>query len=179
MQRTGRIGDAIAALDRLLEVNPEHPDARLRQGMWLIEAKRLEDAVARLSEAAANNPAQADRAATMIFNEAHTNGYQQEDFEYSITGMAAASQLQNLSPGMIQQIDFWHGFSVVQAASLEQAPMTLETANATLPKFQEALRLLANTGEYAASVDVALSELLANVGAFIETQEALIRRGRD
>ena len=98
--------------------------------MWLIEASRLEDAVAILSEVAENNPAQADQAATMIFNEAHINGFQQEDFEYSITGMAAAS------------------------------------------------RLLADTGEYAASVNVVLAQLLEDIGAFIETQEALIRRGR-
>lgn len=179
LHQSGRIEGAIAALDRVLEVNPGHPNARLRQGMWLVEANHFEDAVARLREVAANNPAQADRAAAVIFNEAHTNGYQQRDFEYSITGMATASRLPNLSDGMIRQIDFWHGFSIYQAANLEQEPMTLASANATLPKFQEALRLLADTGEYAASVNVVLAQLLENVGQFIETQEALIRRGRD
>ncbi len=179
LQRTGRLDDAIAALARLLEVNPQHPTAQLRQGSWLIEASRLEDAVAILSEAAENNPAQAEQAAGFIFNDAYTNGFQEQDFEYSITGMSAASQLPNLSDAMIHQLDFWHGYCLVQAATPEQEPMTLETANATLPKFQEALQLLTGTGEYAASLNVDFAQLIENVGTFIEIQDAIIRRGRD
>ena len=129
LQRTGRLDDAIVALDRLLEVNPEHATARLRQASWLIEASRLEDAVTILSEVA-ENPVQADEAARMIFAEAYTHGFQEQNFEYTITGMAAASRLSNLSDAMTRQVTFWHGFSLYQATIREQEPGTLESPTA-------------------------------------------------
>ena len=90
LQSAGRLEDTITALDRLLEVNPRHPNAQLRQGSWLIEANRLEDAAAVLSEATEKNPAQAEQAANLIFSEAYTHGFQEQNYEYAITGMAAA-----------------------------------------------------------------------------------------
>jgi hypothetical protein len=92
--------------------------------------------------------------------------------------MTAAGRLPNLSDEMTHQLDFWHGFSIYQAVIPEQEALTLETANATLPRFQEVLQLLANTGEYAATVDVDFPQLLENVRMFIEIQETVIRRGR-
>ena len=178
LQRGERLDDAIAALGRLRELNPEHPTAALRQGNWLIQASRLEDAVGVLSEVAAGNPDQARQAATMIFNEAYQNGYQQDDFAYSISGMTAAKQLPNVPPEIVHQLNFWHGFSIHRAATAEQEAQTLETATATLPRFQQALALLNDTGEYPSSVNVDLSQLTTNIGTYIEIQEAIIQRGR-
>ena len=60
----------------------------------------------------------------------------------------------------------------------EQAAQTLATAQATLPKFRSAIALLNQSGEYPASVNVNLGELLANANTYVEIQDAIIKRGR-
>jgi tetratricopeptide (TPR) repeat protein len=178
LQRSDRIDEAIVALDRVIEINPDHPSAALRQGNWLIQAGRIPDAVGVLSAAAADNPAQAEQAGRMIFNEAYSNGYQKDRFDYAITGLAAAKELPNLSQEMIHQLNFWHGFSIYQLAVKAQEPQSLQTAQASLPRFQEAMRLLSDSGAYPASVNVNLAQLLDNVNTYVEIQEAIIQRGR-
>lgn len=178
LQRSGRLDDAIAALDRVREINPNHPNAALRQGNWLIQAGRLEDAVTVLGSAANGNPQQADQAARMIFNEAYQNGYQKDDFAYAVRGMVAAKRLPNLSTAMTSQLNFWHGFSIYQAAVKEAEPQKLATAQSTLPKFQEAMRLLQQAGDYPSTVNVNLAQLLENTTTFVQIQEAIIKRGR-
>ena len=178
LQRNDQLTEAIAALDRVREINPSHPSARLRQGNWLIQAGRIEDAVAVLKDAAADDPQRAEQAARMIFADAYQKGYQQKDYQYAITGMSAAKELLDPSEGFVSQLNFWHGFSVYQAAVLEQAPQTLETAEATLPKFRTAMDLFNQSGAYPASVNVNLTELLANATTYVEIQDAIIKRGR-
>ena len=178
LQRNDQLTEAIAALDRVREINPSHPSARLRQGNWLIQAGRIEDAVAVLKDAAADDPQRAEQAARMIFADAYQKGYQQKDYQYAITGMSAAKELLDPSEGFVSQLNFWHGFSVYQAAVLEQAPQTLETAEATLPKFRTAMDLFNQSGAYPESVNVNLSELLANATTYVEIQDAIIKRGR-
>lgn len=178
LQRNDQLDYAITALDRVREINPSHPSATLRQGNWLIQAGRIEDAVAVLKEAAADNPGRAEQAARLIFNDAYQKGYQQDDFQYAIMGMAAAKELPDLSESMVSQLNFWHGFSVYKAAVEEQAPQTLPTAQATLPKFQEAISLFNQSGAYPASVNVNLGELLTNASTYVEIQEAIVKRGR-
>ena len=178
LQRADRLDDAIAALDRVMEINPDHPSAALRQGNWLIQAGRLEDAVTVLGRAAEGNPAQAEQAGRMVFAEAYQNGYQKDNFQYTIDGMVAGKQLPNLGEEMRNQMNFWHAFSLYRKAVVDQEPNTLQSAQATLPAFQQALELLGNVGGYPASVNLNLVELQGNVGTYIEIQEAIIKRGR-
>ena len=91
--------------------------------------------------------------------------------------MSAAKELPDLSEEMLSQLNFWHGFSVYQAAVLQQAPTTLATARATLPLFRSALALLNQAGGYPASVGVNLTELVTNVNTYVEIQDAIIKRG--
>lgn len=177
LQRSDRLDDAITALDRVREINPEHPSAALRQGNWLIQAGRIPDAVQVLSSVAQGNPQQAEQAGRLIFNEAYTNGYQKNNYAYAIQAMGAAKQLPNLPQALVEQLNFWHGFSLYQQGVQEQEPQTLQSAQATLPKFQEALRLLNQSGAYPASVNVNLSQLLENANTYVEIQDAIIKRG--
>ena len=178
LQRNDQLTDAIAALDRVREINPSHPSAPLRQGNWLIQAGRLGDAVAVLKEAAADDPQRAEQAARLIFADAYQKGYQQKNYQYAIEGMVGAKELPDLGEAMVSQLSFWHGFSVYQAAVLQQAPQTIETAEATLPKFRTAMDLFNQSGAYPASVNVNLGELLANANTYVEIQDAIIKRGR-
>jgi tetratricopeptide (TPR) repeat protein len=178
LQRAGRLEDAIAALDSLLEIQPDHPTASLRQGQWLIQAKRIQDAVPVLTRVAQQGEQQADQAARLFFNEGYTNGHQQQDYAYSIQNMSAAKQLPNVSASMRNQLNFWHGFSLYSQAVAEQENQTLANAQLTLPKFREALQLFNQSGTYPASVNVNLAQLTEATNTYIEIQDAIIRRGR-
>jgi tetratricopeptide (TPR) repeat protein len=179
LQRSDRLDDAIAALDRVKEINPSYPNVSLRQGNWLIQAGRVQDAVGVLREAVAGDGAQADVAARLIFADAYANGVQKNRYDYAVTGIAAAKQLPDLGSMMSSQLNFWHAYSLYQGAVKEQEPQTLQTAQATLPKFQEALRLFGQAGEYAASQpSITLEQFQNNTNTYIEIQEAIIKRGR-
>ena len=114
----------------------------------------------------------------MIFADAYQKGFEEKNYQYAITGMSAAKELPDLSEEMRSQLNFWHGFSVYQAAVLQQADQTLETAEATLPLFRTAMALFNHSGAYPASVNVNLAEVLANANTYMEIQEAIIKRGR-
>jgi tetratricopeptide (TPR) repeat protein len=177
LQRVGRLDEAIAALDRVRELNPSHPSASLRQGNWLIEAGRIEDAVMVLKDAVASNPAQTEQAARMVFNDAYQKGYQQKEYAYAIAVMTMAKELPGLGEGMVSQLNFWHGFSIYQSAVVEQEPQTIGSAQSTLPKFRAAMELLGQSGDYPSTVSVNLTQVLENLTTYVEIQEAIIKRG--
>ncbi len=56
--------------------------------------------------------------------------------------------------------------------------MPLDLARSTLPKFQQALRLLNDIGDYPSTVNVEIRQQLEAAQTYIEIQEAIIRRGR-
>ena len=178
LQRSGRLEDAIAALDRLLALQPNHPTAGLRQGQWLIQAKRIEDAVPVLSRVAEQGAQQADQAARLFFNEGYTNGQQQSDYAYAIRCMSAGKQIPGASEGMRNQLNFWHGFALYNQGMAEQEPQNLQSAQATLPKFRQALELFNQSGNYPQSVNVNMAQLVEATNTYIEIQDAIIRRGR-
>lgn len=179
LQRAGQLDEAIAALDRVKEINPSYPNTSLRQGNWLIQAGRVEDAVAVLKEAVAGNAAQADMAARLIFADAYSNGVQKDRYDYAIRGILAAKQLPNLPSAMTSQLNFWHAYSLYQSGVKQQEAQTLQSAQATLPKFQEAIRLFNQAKEYADSQpSVNLTQFVTNTQTYVEIQEAIIKRGR-
>ena len=178
LQRSGKLDEAITALDRVKEVNPNYPNVSLRQGNWLIQAGRIDDAVAVLRDAVAGSQDQADVAARLIFADAYQNGIQKERYPYAVQGLTAAKQLPNLSSMMQSQLNFWHGYALYTGAVKEQEAQTLATANSTLPKFQEAVRLFQRGEQYAGSQpSITLSQFLNNAGTYIEIQQAIIKRG--
>jgi hypothetical protein len=122
---------------------------------------------------------QADVAARLIFADAYANGVQKNQYNYAISGISAAKQLPDLGSMMMSQLNFWHAYSLYQGGVKEQEPQTLATAQATLPKFQQALRLFAQAEEYAASQpSITIEQFLNNTNTYIEIQDAIIKRGR-
>ncbi len=174
--RSNRLDDALAALDRLIEIQPDHPTARLRKATWLIGVQRLEEAAQALAPTARDG-ASADNAATLLFNEGYANGFQKQNWAYSIRGMTAAKSIPNITARMREQLNFWHGFSVFQRTIPLAAAQDLAAARASLPGFQEAQGLLNQAGGYPASVNMDMATLMGGLAQFIEIQEAIIRRG--
>ncbi|HKI82468.1 MAG TPA: tetratricopeptide repeat protein, partial [Pseudodesulfovibrio sp.] len=179
LQRAGRLDDALAALDRVKEINPEYPNVALRQGQWLIQAGRIDDAVDVLTVVAQADPQKAETAAKLVFQDGYTKGIQKNNWAYVLEDMKAAKRLPNLSDGMRHQLNFWHGWSLFQIGIKQQAPGTLASAKATLSKFQEALKLFNDVGDYpktAAKLDP--KQLRDNTQTYIDIQAAIIKRGR-
>lgn len=178
LQRAGQVDEAIKALDRVRQINPAAPNISLRQGNWLIQAGRMEEAVAVLRDAVRGNSQQADVAARLIFADAY-KGIAREQYDYAVTGIAAAKQLPDLSPMMTSQLNFWHAYSLYNGCVKEQEPHTLASAQATLPKFQEAAQLFEQAREYAATqASINLAQYLTNTQTYIEIQQAIIKGGR-
>lgn len=180
LQRAGKADQALVALDRVKEINPDYPNLAVRQGKWLIQEGRTKDAVEALKPAAAADSKQAEIAVRLIFNDAYARGVQPKKFGVAIPALEAALTLPNLSPSWDHQLTFWLGYSVYQSAYQDQAPNTVATAKATLPRFQRALALLQKdgVGDYARSVKVDINEMKDNLKTFIEIQEKIIKRGR-
>ncbi|MGE0159053.1 MAG: tetratricopeptide repeat protein [Gemmatimonadales bacterium] len=179
LQRSGRQADAYVALDRLIELQPDNESAYLRKATWLIAERRLEDAAAALRPTATDQ-AKADNAASLIFNEAYTNGFQKNDWAYSIRGMMLAKNLPNISTNMREQLNFWHAYSVFQRTRgimpTEEQP-TLAQAREAQPGFQEAKTLFGQAGGYPARAGVDMATLMSGVDQYLEICDIIIRRG--
>jgi tetratricopeptide (TPR) repeat protein len=178
LKQLDRQEDAYAAIDRLIEIQPDHPTAALRKATWLIAERRLEDAAAALRPTA-TDAAKADAAANLIFNEGYTNGFQQNDWAYSIRGMTAAKSIPGISAQMQEQLNFWHGFSVFQRTRplIPAENPALADARAAQPGFQEAKALFERAGGYPARNNVDMAGLMGGVDQYLEICEIIIRRG--
>ena len=84
-----------------------------------------------------------DLAATpeAMFVAGYTDGIQKEDWA---TAERLFSRGLDFQPDELEQqkLYFWLGYSILKQAAKAQQPNTVETAVATLPRFQEAIRLL-------------------------------------
>lgn len=179
LYRLGRAQDALASLDTVLEIDPAYPSARLRRASWLLQARLVDDAIATLAELAEISTDQADEAARMAWTESYRNGYETQDFAHAIRVITAAKGFENLSEEMVHQLNFWHGHNLMRATIPEQEALTPTTAQAALPKFQEALRLVRASGDYATTVGMDLErEVVQPILTYIDIQEAVIQRGR-
>jgi len=178
LQRSGRLNDALTALSRVLEVAPDHPNVRLRQGRWLLEAGRTQEAVAALRAHAVAEPGQADQAGREVLAHAHSRGVQTRNWDLAISSLNAAVGIPGMTPATVHELNFWLGFSILQAAISEQEPRTVATAQATLPRFRRVKELFGNVGNYPSRVNVSLEQLMTAVDQYIEIQESIIRRGR-
>lgn len=139
----------------------------------LIQQGRFEEAVALAGNA---SPEEAAEAARLIFNQAYTFGHQQRDFDYAIRGFSAGKQLVDMSHPLWEQLSFWHGFALYSQGIEAQAAQTLASAEIALPMFEQARDLFAEAGDYPASVNVNMGQLLEATDTYIEIQNAVIRR---
>jgi tetratricopeptide (TPR) repeat protein len=178
LHRADRIPEAITALDRVTTLNPAFPSAALRRGEWLLEADRLTEAAATLKALATSDPTQADAAGGILIAYAYAKGVQPKRWGAAIPPLEAARGIPGMSGETNSQINFWLAFSIMQGAIPEQEPRTVQTAQATLPKFQRARELLRLAADYPRKINVDLVTLVTTIEQYIEIQQMIIRRGR-
>ena len=177
LHESGQITEAVAALAAIEEINPDWPNLHLRMANWLIEDGRVDEAVPVLQSAVAQGSTP-DAAANMIFAHAYSSYVQPQEKNYPrfIDLIQLAKEFE-VSTQAREQYDFWHGYSLFTLAIQVQTPETVESANRSLPMFQQALALFQQGKGYAdrtASIDYQV--YAENTGVYLEIQDAIIRR---
>jgi tetratricopeptide (TPR) repeat protein len=179
LQRAGRVDDAVVALGEVKGLDPEYPNISVRQGSWLLQDGRIEEAIPFLQDAVARGEQSVDQVAYQVFANAVNEGIQKDNWNFAIQTLRLAKEFE-VSDLTGQEFDFFLGYSIFNKATAQAEPQTLETARATLPQFQEVLRLMQSCGGYAQrnNRESNRQELLNAANTYVGIQEAIIKRGR-
>ena len=181
LKKAERVEEAVAALDEAEARDPGLTNVKARQGSWLLELGREEEAVAYLQEAVEKGEQNADAMANLVFATAHRKGVGTEDWNFALRLIGLAKMFEaEVSEAIRGQLDFWHAYSLYQQSIEQEKPQTLETAQRTLPKFQQAARLFAlpRVAAYAQAQSIGLQQFRDATQQYIEIEEAIIQRGR-
>ncbi len=180
LKRSDRLDDAVAALGELASRDPAYPNVKARQGQWLLDAGREDDAFPYLQAAVEQGEQPADGIARILFAAGHRGGVAKNDWRYALRMIEMAKGFTGVSEETAGMLDFWQAYSLYNQAKDQQEPQTLQTAQASLPKFQEAARLFA-LGRVAAYADtqptIKLQVFRDATQQYIEIQLTVIQRG--
>ncbi len=177
--QAGDVDQAISTLEAALAIDPDLANANARIGQWLLAVDRVEEAGEAFSAAVAAGEQPADVLANQIFG----YGYNEKDqgagdFNGAVEAYDVAREL-DISPALQSQISFFHGYARYRQAEAANQPNTLESAQASLPIFREALAQFNQAGDYGqANPGSNLGQFIAGTNTYIEIQEGIIARGR-
>lgn len=180
LQRTERLEEALAALEHVLTLDPSNSRVAARRGQWLVQAGRFAESEQALRASVEDGVLTPDQAAELLFNYGYQEGIRPEDWSVAIEVLEMAKAFETTDE-MQGKVAFFLGYAVLKDAIPRQEARTKESAQATLPLFQEARRLLEEAAEYAQRQGERENDrlaLLENVDAFLEIQETILRRGR-
>ena len=184
LRRLDRTDEALNALDEVMARDPEYSNVRARQGQWLLEAGREDEALTILGEAVRHGEQTARTIASMFFGEAVNNGIlatpRRLAFAIRLIGMAKQFEDQITDSTFLGRVDYFLAYAMYLQAEAEQKAETLASARQTLPRFREVKRILAlaHVAEYGrGSQSAHYQQLTSGTDTFIQIQEALIRRG--
>jgi tetratricopeptide (TPR) repeat protein len=180
LREAGRTADAIAAMDSVLERDPEAQNIRAQQAQWLLQEGKLEEAGTAFRRAVDAGELEAEAAGMNIFavgvNEKYQKGKQGEAIPYF--EMAQKFVTKHQSKGMV---NFFLGLVHYNRGIEAQKPETAASARVALPLFQRALELFKQSQGYAegsAAQAKSVNDHMDAAQQYIDIQEALIKRGR-
>lgn len=180
LKRAGRLDDAIAALDETTARDGEYQNVKAREASWRLEAGQIQESVAAAQMAVERGEQTADAMARMFFGNAYNQGINVKNFDHAIRLLELAKSEFEVSDGEAGQLDFWHGYALLQAGIERQGPQTLQTAQATLPLFQQANNLF-QLGRVAGYADtqpsINIQQYRDASAQYMEIQQAIIDRG--
>ena len=184
LKKAERLEEAVAALDEAEARDPDLTNLKARQGSWTLEMGNEEEALGYMQQAVEKGEQTADNMANLLFQRAYFQGINAKDWVVALRVIGLAKSFEaELSETTLGQLDFWHANALYNQALEQERPQTLETAQRTLPKFQQAARLftLPRVAAYAQSQSFGMSGLQQFRDAtqqYIEIEEAIIQRGR-
>lgn len=186
LKKAERIDEALMALEKVAELNPDHLNLSSKRGYWLLEARRPEEALPYLMEAIGRGERSYDQIAQVLFSNGYTGGgvnnkEAPKDYAYAQRLWDMALEFEGeLSELVAGSLEFWKGFVYYQQGIEAQKPTTLQSAQSSLPTFRAALRLFSmpRVEAYAKSQSsIDIEQFTGAVQQYIEIQEALIQRG--
>ncbi len=185
--RAERVDEAIAAWERVGEINPEYPQLYQRQAVMLMRAGRRDEAVPLLKRAVAAG-FDSNQAARMIFQNAWSQHASTEPADYgaAIAGIEVAKEFET-NTDVTSELNFFHGYArykqgeaiakIQEPGSNASEAQKVAAARRALPVFQEAKRLLEGGRRYANANGQNVAALLEGADTYIEIQQLLIERG--
>ena len=179
LQKAGRLDDALAALDSVLARDPNYERIYSRQLAWLTSTGQLSRIKEAFDKAVArgDREAPADDLAKSVLLYAYNEKFQKGDQMGALPYFDLVREM-NTSPLTRGLASYLGGFALLTRGRQVEAPQTLASAREALPIFQKALQYFNDARPYAQANNVDLKEPIENAQAFIEIQEAIIKRGR-
>jgi tetratricopeptide (TPR) repeat protein len=176
LQRQGKLDEAVTAMDKVEELQPDFPNLRVRTGNWLLAAGRLDDAVVQFKKGVAKGT-DANLVAKLVYADAANNGIRKENWPYALRGILAAKSFE-VNAETKAELDFWHGWTIYHQAMALEKPQNLQSATQTKPMFEQAKALFTQGRSFAQKANVNIQQIMDAVDTYIEIETVLIRRGR-
>jgi tetratricopeptide (TPR) repeat protein len=179
LQKAGRLDQALQAFDRVSQINPETPNISIRKAQMLLEANRVQDAVAVARQGRQSGNLSPDHAETLAQQIAVRgfNATQAGRHAEALPLYAAAREI-GQSQRTAAMINFFNGFTLLRQAH----PLLSENANAARarqarPMVEQAKTLLEGAGAYTEQASQRAT-LIQQANQLLEVADALIRAGR-
>ena len=178
LREAGRTNEAIAAMDRAAQLDPNLSGIAFRKAVMLFGEGQIDQAVAAVKAGLASNSMQADQAENLAQQMA-VRGYnvtQEGRPEAAMRFFAAAREI-GKSERTVGMINFFNGYALVrQADSMLREATTAAPARRAMPILERAKVLLEGAGAYTEQASQRAT-LLQNVQQYIEMARALIDMG--
>jgi tetratricopeptide (TPR) repeat protein len=174
-----RMDEALRAFDRAQQINPDLPNISGRKATMLLEAGRLQDAVATAKQGIQRGDLP-EETAERLAQQMAVRGFQatqQNRHEAALPFYAAAREI-GKAQRTVGMINFFHGYTLLKQGE----PIIRDGNNAAagrraLPLFRQARTMLESAGAYTEQANTR-AQLIQQVNQFIEVADALIRAGR-
>jgi tetratricopeptide (TPR) repeat protein len=174
-----RLDDALRAFDRAIAINPELPNITARKALMLLEAGRIQDAIAttkaglqRGDVRQENAEEVAQRIALRGFNLTQAGRH-----EEALPLYAAAREI-GRSQRTVAMINFLHGYTLIRQAHplLSESPNAAKARQAR-PMVERAKTLLEGAAAYTEQAPLR-AQLIQQANQLLEVADALIKAGR-
>jgi tetratricopeptide (TPR) repeat protein len=174
-----RMDEALRSFDRAREINPDLPNISGRVASMLLEAGRLQEAVA-AAKAGLQRGDLPEETAERLAQQMAVRGFQatQANRHEQALPFYAASRDLGKSQRTVGMINFFHGYTLLkQGEPLVKDNASAASARRAMPLFQQALNMFESAGAYTEQA-ATRAQLIQQTRQFIEVADALIKAGR-
>lgn len=181
LRGAGRLQEALAALDRVQQLDPAY-SVQARRAFILTDMGRLGDAVSAIRAASAAkelSPQQQDALSAKITKTGFDNFQRAKKYEQAF-GYYDSARSVCATENCRAMINFYHGFGLYEHARALQEKGTVASARESLPMFERAKSLLESCGSFTSgspSLAKNRADALGAINELIIIQQAIIKRG--